>query len=289
MNNRLIAVVACILMMGCATGQKGQKQGVVERASNAMFLSVDLNSDARQVVDAIPPESAMDSFEAFDSQGQVISYAALTDTDTGALVFVNQKLHGTLSHREAQALYSCRGYATSVGHWAQEATKWADSILASTKPATVVELEFSGKSSMQSIKEVAESPFVKRLRALFGVGSNPLKIFGSLSTIKNEMAASAQFDNVEIGLDRIRLGMSESNLDEIAKPEDVAFVGDGIVMAYPSHLVEYFVAGGDIKAIQRPSFHFLRRTHAALFYTPNAKWALCTPERWQEAFPVATP
>lgn len=288
MNTRWIIIAACILIAGCATGQK--QQGAAERSFNATFLTIDLNSDARQVIDAIPQESAMESFEAFDSQGRVISYAALTDTDTGALVFVNQKLHGTLSHRDAQALYSCRGYITMTAeHWTQDATKWVDSILASTKPATTVELEFSGKSSMQSMKEVVASPFVKRLRSLLGVGSNPLKIFGSLSSIKDEMAASAQFDNVEVGMDRISLGMSESSLDEIAKPEDIVFTSGGIVMSYPSHLVEYFVSGGDIKVIQRPSFHFLRRIHAALFYAPNVKWALCTPERWKEALPASIP
>ncbi|MBY0576369.1 MAG: hypothetical protein K2P67_07230 [Gallionellaceae bacterium] len=228
----------------------------------------------------------MESFETTDPQGRVISYVAFTDTDIGALVFVDQKLHGTLSHHDAQAFYTCRGHVTTTtSHWGREAMDWAASLVAGSKPATAVKLEFSGKSTAQSIKEVAESPFLKKLRSLFGMGSNPISIFSSLSSAQSDMAMSNQFDRINAGLDLIRPGMSESSVAEVAQPEDVSFVSDGTVMAYPSHLVEYYTTGGEVKVIQRPSFYFLFRTHAALFYAPGVQWPLCTPARWKEALP----
>lgn len=283
MHDRLIAVAASILVMGCATASK---QNNTERNFNATSLTVDLSSNGREVIEAIPAESAMDHFEMIDSQGRTISYVAFTDTGTGALVFVDQKLHGTLSHQEAQAFYICRGHVTvSPNHWAREASDWATSLLANSKPASAVELEFSGKSTVQSIKEVAESPFLKRLKSLFGMGSSPFSIFSSLNSTRNDMEADGQFDKVSKGLSLIRPGMSESSVAEVAKPEDVSFASGGMVMAYPSHLVEYYATDGVVKVIQRPSFHYLSKTHAALFYAPNTQWSRCTPLHWRDALP----
>lgn len=283
MHARFIVAVVSIVVMGCATTPKPSKP---DRNFNATTLTVDLASNGRQVLDSVPAESAMEHFEMIDPQGRVISYVAFTDTDTGALVFVDQKLHGTLSRHDAQAFYSCRGYATSApNHWAREAADWVASLLANSQPATAVKLEFSGKSTAQSIREVAENPFFKQVKSFFGMGSSPFGIFNSLNTAQNDMDARSQFDNALKGLRLIRPGMSESRVAKVTKPEDISFVSGGMVMAYPSYLVEYYVTGGAVKVIQQPSFHHLSRTRAALFYAPNTQWSLCTPLRWKEALP----
>lgn len=56
-------------------------------------------------------------------------------------------------------------------------------------------------------------------------------------------------------------------------------------MVYQSHTAEYYVTDGVVKVIQKPSFYFLSRTHAALFYAPNVLWSRCTPLQWKEALP----
>lgn len=278
MDARFIAVVVLAVLTGCSTASR----------KNAPIpdMTVNMDSNGRQVLAAIPAESAMERFEMIDPQGRIISYVALTDTDTGALVFVNQKLYGTLSHHDAQAFYSCRGYVTNASsHWAHEAADWGASLLADSKPATEVKLKFSGKSTTQSIKEVAESPLLKKLKSIFSIGSNPLGIFNSLNTARSDMEESGQFDKVKNGLSSITPGMSESKVAEVMKPEDVSFIGGGMAMIYPAHLVEYYVADGVVKVIQQPSFNFLFRTHAAVFYEPGALWEFCTPLRWKEAVP----
>ena len=287
MYAKFLVVAVSIMMMGCATAQKSNKP---ERNFNAPSLTVDLTSNGRQIIDTVPPESAMEHFEMIDPQGRIISYVAFTDTDTGALIFVDQKLYGTLSHHDAQAFYSCRGHATTMqNHWAQQAPDWIAGLLANSKPATAVKLEFSGKSTAQSIKEVAENPILKQVKSFWGIGTNPLNIFNRLGSVKSDMEASDQFDNAAKGLSLIRPGMSESRVAEVVKPETVSFVSGGMVMAYPTHLVEYYVSDGIVQVIQQPSFYFLSRTHAALFYMPNTKWSLCTPRHWKDALPETPP
>jgi hypothetical protein len=285
MHVGFIVAVISILVMGCAASPKSNKP---ERSFNAITLSVDWTSNARQFFDSVPAESAMERFEMIDPQGRTISYVAFTDTDTGALVFVDQKLYGTLSHHDAQAFYSCRGYVTAAStHWAREAADWTASLLESTKPAIVVNLDFSGKSTFQSLKDVSENSFFKQVKSLFGMGSSPLGILNTLNTTRSDMEASGQFDKVMKGLSLIRAGMGESSVAEVMKPEDVSFVSGGMVMAYPSYLIEYYVSEGVVKVIQQPSFYYLSRTRASLFYAPNTQWSLCTPLRWKEALPAA--
>lgn len=284
MYARFIIIVVSVVVMGCVTAPKSNKP---DRNFNATSLTVDLASNGRQVLDSVPAESAMEHFEMIDPQGRIISYVAFTDTDTGALVFVDQKLHGTLSHHDAQAFYSCRGYATAApNYWAHEAADWVASLIAHSKPATEVKLEFSGKSTAQSIKDAAENPFFKQVKSFLGMGSSPYGIFNSLNTARSDMDMRGQFDNALKGLSLIRPGVSESRVAEVMKPEDVSFVSGGMVMAYPSYLVEYYVTDGVVKVIQQPSFSYLSRTHAALFYAPNTQWPLCTPLHWKEALPV---
>ena len=285
MRARSVIGVVAILLAGCATSPDSAKPG---RNYNAKDLSVDLTSDAREVLNAVPAESAMERVEMIDAQGRTISYIAFTDTDTGALVFVNQKLHGTLSHHDAQTFYSCRGYVTATyRHWAREAPEWAESLLAVSSPATSVKLEFSGKSTVQSLREAVGSPLLSRLKSLLNLGSNPLSIIKNLDSARDEMEARDKFEKALKGLSDITPGMSEARVAEVVKPEDVSFASGGIIMAYPSHLVEYFVTEGVVKVIQQPSFHYLSRTHAALFYAAETQWSLCTPRRWKEALPAA--
>lgn len=277
MDARLIVCVVLVVLSGCATGNK---------KNVPPDLIVNMSSNARQVLDSIPVESAMERFEMLDPHGRIISYVALTDTDTGGIVFVDQKLYGTLPHRDAQAFYSCRGYATNATHhWGQDADDWGASLIADSKPATEVKLKFSGKSTTQSIREVAESPLLKKLKSLFGMGSSPLGIFNSLNTARNDVMDSHQFDKVKKELNAITPGMSESKVAEVMNPEDVSFVNGGMVMIYPTHLIEYYVADGVVKVVQQPSFNFLARTHAAVFYELGAKWDLCTPLHWKEVLP----
>lgn len=283
MNTRLVvSVVSILLLMGCVTAPP--KSNKPDRNFNAVNLTVDLTSNGRQVLDSVPAESVMDRFEMIDPQGRMISYVAFTDTETGALVFVDQKLHGTLSRHDAQAFFICRGHATTTqSYWAHEASDWIANLLANTKPATAVELEFSGKSTTQSIKEVAENPFFNKVKSFLGIGTNPFGIINTLNTARRDFEASDQFDSAVKGMSFIRPGMNELRVAEIAKPEDVSFVSGGMVMAYPSHLVEYFVTEGVVKVIQQPSFYYLSRTHATLFYAPGTQWSLCTPLHWKEA------
>lgn len=290
MNTRLLngAMLAMLLMslMGCASGPA--KSNKPERNINATSLTVNLDSQGRQVLEAIPPESIMERFEAVDTKGRLVAYVAFTDTDTGALVFVDDKLHGTLSRHDAQAYYVCRGHTlvTPDHFWSGEATDWVDSLLSrATRPEGPLELEFSGKSTTQSIKEVAENPIFSKLKSFFGMGSNPLGVLNTLNTARSDFEASEQFEKEAKGLQLIQPGMSELGLADAAKPQAVAFSGQGMVMAYPSHRYEFFVAGGFVKVVQQPSFYFLSRTNSALFYAPGTQWSACTAKRWMEAVP----
>lgn len=286
MHVRFVVAVAAMVLMGCVSINKTNRP---DRNFNAIDLDVDLNSNGLHVLASVPPESEMEHFETIDQQGRMVSYVAFTDTDIGALIFVDQKLQGTLSHHDAQAFYSCRGYATAPPkYWAYEAADWVASLLTNSKPATNLKLEFSGKSTTQSIKEVADNSMLKQVKSLLGMGANPLGIFSSLNTARNELEVKNQYDKALKGLSLIRPGMIESRVADVVNPEDVSFVSGGMVMAYPSHLVEYYITDGVIKVIQHPSFHYLSKNRATLFYAPNIKWELCTPQQWKEAFPETT-
>lgn len=286
MHVRFVVAVAAIVLAGCASINNSNRS---DRNFNAIDLTVDLNSNSLHVLASVPPESEMEHFETIDQQGRMVSYVAFTDTDIGGLVFVDQKLYGMLSRHDAQAFYSCRGYATAAPkYWAYEASDWVASLLDNSKPAANIKLEFSGKSTTQSIKEVADNSMLKQMKSLLGMGTNPLGIFSSLSTARNELEAKNQYDKALKGLSLIRPGMTESRVAEIVNPEDVSFVTGGMVMAYPSHLVEYYITDGIVKVIQHPSFHYLSKSRATLFYAPNIKWSLCTPLRWKEAYPETT-
>ncbi len=275
-------------LTGCASTFKSVSQDI---GLDAGSLTVDQTSNARKVLTGVPLESAMERFELLDAQGRLISYIAFTDTKVGALVFVNQKLYGTLSHRDAQAFYSCRGYITAMNrHWAREADAWGGSLLTQARPASSVQLEFSGKSTTKSLQEVVKyNPFVDQLRILASVGTNPISLFKTLDRLHDNVVARERYETTLTGLSSIAPGMSESAVADVLMPDEVSFLDSGVVMAYPSHLVEFYISRGQVQVIQQPSFNYLSRTQVTLFYVANAQWNLCTPTSWHAAFPKLNP
>ncbi|MGZ3158926.1 MAG: hypothetical protein ACXU7H_07575, partial [Burkholderiaceae bacterium] len=111
----------------------------------------------------------------------------------------------------------------------------------------------------------------------------------TLYSTRSDMQDREEFKKTQEALSALSPGAEESHVAAIIKPEDVSFVTDGLVMAYPKFSVEFYLSGGIVKVIQQPSFYQLSRTQAALFYAPKAQWALCTPQRWREALPKIKP
>lgn len=279
---RAILLCSCLFLLpACAGLYRANEESP---GLGAVSMRVDQDSNAREILLAVPSEGALERFEMLDAQGRTISYVSFTETQTGALVFIDQKLYGTLSQRDAQAFYSCRGYSTALHrHWARDANEWSASMLKHAKPASQVTLNFSGKSTVQSIREVVKNPMLEPLRKLIKLGSNPWSIFTTLDMLQDNMISKEHYEI----LSGITPGMNESQLGGIVRPEDISFTGGGIVMAYPSHLIEFFVSEEIIRVIQQPSFYYLSRNNIALFYAPNTKWGLCNPREWMKAFPVA--
>lgn len=273
---------------GCASTFKSVSQDIAYGPSE---LVVDQSSNARKVLTSVPLESAMERFELMDAQGRLISYVAFTDTKVGGLVFLDQKLYGTISHRDAQAFYSCRGYITALNrHWAREADAWGNSLLLQARPASSVKLEFSGKSTTKSLQEVVKyNPLVDQLRILASVGANPMSLFKTLDRVHDNVLARERYETTLSGLSAIAPGMSESAVADVVMPDEVSFMDSGVVMAYPSHLVEFYISRGQVQVIQQPSFNYLSRTQVTLFYVANAQWNLCSPASWQAAFPKLNP
>jgi hypothetical protein len=285
--------IASLSLAACSTSPQQDTSGssdTAERHLGATSLTVTSSSNAREVLQSVPPESAMERFEALDLHGRVISYVALTDTSFGGLVFVDQKLFGTISKQDARAFYSCRGYATAAkSHWAKDASAWTDSLLASATPATTVQLDFSGVSSVQSIKGVVANPMVNQVKSLVDMGSNPFNILKTLYNTRDDLKEREEFKKTQQALSAISPGVEEGRVAAIINPEDVSFVADGLVMAYPKFSVEFYLSGGVVRVIQQPSFYQLSRAQAALFYAPNAQWSLCAPQTWRQALTANKP
>lgn len=274
----LAAAVACV---GCSTEPRKS-----ERNFTATSLTVDQASIGRQVLAAVPAESAMERFELIDRQGRRVSYVAFTDTDFGGLLFFDDKLHGMLSKRDARAFYSCRGYVSATRHhWARDAADWTDALSAAAAPRESATLDFSGKTTMQSIKEVVRNPLLSDVRSLVDMGSNPFSIFRTLNSAHTNMVEREKFEKTMQALGQLMPGDSEDKVARIVRPEDISFTSDGMVMAYPRFSLDFYVSDGAIKVLQQPSFHRLSRLHAAIFYVPNLHWDRCTPSHWRTALP----
>lgn len=279
----LAAVFLAVLCAGCATQQPGKS----ERNVMATSMQVDGNSVGRKVVETVPAESAMERFEMLDRTGRRVSYVAFTDTDYGGLLFLDNKFYGTLSKRDAQAFYSCRGYFTATHyHWARDAIDWVDPLIAAATPAKSATLDFTGKTTLQSIKEVVSNPVLSDIKSLVDVGTNPFSIFSKLFSARSNMVARDKYEKELQALRGLVPGDSEDKVAQIVRPEDLSFTSDGMVMAYPLFSLDFYVNGGVVKVLQQPSFHRLGRLHAAIFYVPNLRWDQCTPKNWLQALPA---
>lgn len=278
----IVVLAIAALCLGCAT-DKGSRS---ERNFTATSMEVDGGSIGRKVLATVPSESAMERFEMVDHVGRHVSYVAFTDTDYGGVLFLENKLYGTLSKRDAHAFYSCRGYNTATHyHWARDASAWAETLVAAATPATRVMLDFSGKTTVQSIKEVVSNPLLSDVKSIVGMGANPFSIFSTLSSARSNMLEREKFETKQQALRSLEPGDSEDKLARIVRPEDVSFTVDGMVMAYPRFSLDFYVNGGVVKVLQQPSFHRLGRLHAAIFYLPNLRWDQCTPRNWRQSLP----
>lgn len=270
-----------------AHGSFGQSEhGSASAGSNDAQLRVTQASKLAEVLAAIPRESLLERFAAYDTQGRRIDYLAFTDTDVGGIVFINGRLAGTIARQMTQGFFICRGQHALGGrpyHWGSEAAAWLASLLTQVRPGDGVSLEFTGKTTLQSIKSVGGNPLVKGLRSVLGMGSNPFKVFNTLSDAHDQYEASEQYEREQQGLAQLQPGMSEARLVEVIKPQYLAFVPGGMLLGYPSHRTEYFITDGSIRVIQQPELHMLTRTSSASFYAANVNWAACNAQDWPKA------
>ena len=278
----LLPVALAVVCAGCAT--RGPQES--EQRFTATSLEVDARSEARVVISAVPPESAMERFGMIDRRGQLVSYVGFTDTAYGGLVFIDGALLGHVWKRDGQAFYSCRGYySASHYHWARDATEWADGLIAATVPADRVTLDFSGKSTVQSIREVVGNPVLSDVKSLVDMGTSPLSIIRTLTSARSNMVKRERYEKNLQALRILAPGDSEEKVASIVRPEDLSFTSDGMVLAYPRYSLDFYVNAGIVKVIQQPSFHRLSRSSAAIFYVPDLRWDRCTPSTWREALP----
>jgi hypothetical protein len=281
MIRTLLLLAPLVLLSACASVNINKTSGI--RIVDEHHI-VTHDTPGRDFIQAVPPEAVLERFDMVEASGRRISYVALTDTEVGGLVFVDNTLLGTISKTHAHAFYSCRGYATSTGrHWAADADAWVVQLLASATPVDEVALYFSGKPVLQSISAVSGHAMVGQLRALMDTGGSPWSVVKSLGRARSRYIANEKYENVLLGLRSVLPGEPESRVAEVARPEDLAFVPGGFLMAYQRFQVEFYLTEGKVKVLQQPSFHQLSRTYAGLFYLANTRWSACTPESWTSA------
>ena len=273
--NRSIGVLlVAMLFTGCSIFKMNKQDG-----SSTSSIQVNSASIGRNVLISVPIESAMERFAMVDREGRKFSYVAFTDTDYGGLLFLNNRLYGAVSKRDALAFYSCRGYISATQHyWASDASDWIDSLMKATIPETRVTLKFTRKSAMQRVEEASSNPMLSTVNSLVNIGTNPFSIFRTLNMNRNKFIARENLNN-------LMPGDSESKLAKIVRPEDVSFTSNGIVMAYPSFLQDFYVNDGIVKVQQQPSFYQLSHRHAAVFYVRDMHWDKCNPKNWRQAMP----
>lgn len=283
MKTRFI-LCACIVA-GLSACASAPDSGDSSANVGAITLTIDQTSTPHQVREAVPSGALLDGFEVMDANGRLVSYLAFADTKVAGVLFVDDKLQAVLPRRTVQAYLICRGYVLATrNYWARDAADWMAGLVAKSEPATSVTVEFSGKSATQSLKEASDSPFLGKIRMLLGLGSNPFGLISTLSSARSDFEASEQFAKEVKGMAAIKPGMSEKALADVAKPEYFSFVPGGMVLVYPAHHVEYFIADGVVKLIQYPSLYAVSGSRAALFYEPGMQWLLCNSEHWTDAF-----
>lgn len=275
-----------LLLAHTALALEAKKLVKASDGSEASSLIVDGSDDARQIMDVIPLEALQERIEWQDPQGHTLAYAALAEGKDGALLFIDKKLAGTLTRREAQAFYSCRAYATASGaHWARNAAQWMASLQAASKPAMTVVLQFSGQSTPLSVKEVGSDQTLSQIESLLNIGTNPLGILKKLSAANDSKRERDRLERIANALRAVTLGTTEEKLVEAQKPEEVAYAPDSLVIAWPRFAYEFLVQDGSVRLVQQPSFTSLARSRSALFYVPGAQWQNCTPGGWRNWLP----
>ena len=296
MQGSRAAVWLGAVLFCCVSHVQAAKDDLVtlpDQITGAGELKIKPDSKARDSLRAIPPEAALERFSLLDAQGRHIAYAGLTEGEIGGVVFVDDRLVGTLTHDDALLFYSCRGFVSAMHqHWAMQSPDWAESLLAAATPASEALLRFSGKSTSQSIKSVVDNPLVVQVKAIAGAGTNPVEMVKTLYKAHGDYRDHERDKQHAKALNDVRPGMSEAELVQVLPPEAVAFVdSDRLVMAYPRFSVEFFVAQGQVREIQQPAFSQLVKERASLFYQYGVDWKRCTPTSWREAkaSPASTP
>lgn len=277
----------CSLLLGLCVVSGCASQSTHESSlwGSAGSLTIAKDDDGRVAMNAVPLESAMERFSMNDTAGHNIAYIALTDTDVGGVVFVDGKLFGTVSRRDAQMFYSCRGYATTAGaYWGKSALAWGESLLSAATPAESVTLKFSGKSTPHSIKEVKRDDF-ERAMSIFDFSLSPVSLLRKLHSTQKDGEARSEYEKIMKAFQSVMPGAGEEKIAGIAMPEDVSYGTDDRVLSYPTYAYEFYLSEGATKVIQEPSFFHASRTRAALFYFPGLKWTQCTPKLWRNALP----
>ena len=271
-----------VLLLLCALlAVPASAAGTSTAANSVGSLLIDQQSLAGEVLRNIPAGAALERFVVANGPAGRLAYVGLTEGDTGGVVFVNDRLAGVVSRRQADAFYSCRGFATAnQQYWGKQAGAWVATLQQQMQPASSVQLVFSGKSTLQSIQSIVENPLLGQLKSLLDMGSNPLNIFKTLNKSRQDMKQRAHDAEVTAALARLQPGDDEARLAAILRPEEVNFLGEDLVMAYPRYSVDYLVQQGRISLQQQPSFLQLSRGQAALFYRPGVQWSSCTPADW---------
>ena len=288
MQGRRSAVWLGTMLFCLASGVQAAKDDLVtlpDQITGAGELKINADSKARDTLRAIPPEAALERFSLLDGQGRHVAYAGLTEGEIGGVVFVDDRLVGTLTRDDALLFYSCRGFVSAMHqHWAMQSPAWAESLLAAASPASEALLRFSGKSTSQSIKSVVDNPLVVQVKAIAGAGANPVEMVKTLYKAHGDYRDHERDKQHSRALNDVRPGMSEAELVQVLPPEAVTFVdSDRLVMAYPRFSVEFFVAQGQVREIQQPAFSQLVKERASLFYQYGVDWKRCTPASWREA------
>lgn len=280
----LLAVLAPFLLAAGAQAADAKKPAKTFDNGDGHSLTVEADDDARQIMDLIPLEAVQERLEWIDANGRALAYLALTETREGGLLFLDGKLVGTLTRRDAQAFYACRAYVTATqGHWARQAGEWLDSLHSASKPAAKVNLVFSGQSTPLSVKEVGADQTFSQLESLVSIGTNPLGILRKLNSANDSKRERERLERIASALRAVTPGTTEDKLFEAQKPEEVLYAADSLVLAYPRFAWEFVVTAGSVRLTQQPSFHSLAKSRSALFYIPGTQWQQCTPKGWRQA------
>lgn len=276
----VVGYISLVLMLALSGGLVGASS-LPDAVTGAGKLLIDESSSGREVLRAIPAEAAIERFVLKEDSGRQVAYVGLTEGDVGGVVFIDGHMAGTLTRKQAEAFYSCRGFATSNRHyWGKDAVQWTDSLLQQMSPGSTVELVFSGKSTMQSIKSIVDNPLLGKIKSLLDIGTNPLNVVKTLNRTREDLKEKQREDALIAALGAVEPGDEESKLAGILQPQDINFIGDDLVMAYPKYSVDFLVQKGRVSLLQQPSFLQLSRGQAALFYRPGVQWTRCTPKDW---------